>query len=152
MKIKTWIKYEEGYLPPRCRKMRYTECEDFIDVELKEVNPEDLKLAFEDNSYSGKGKIYYYKKKLYSKVKMPNTSILDDLEERGNKIKSALDYLIYCNSHCSSYFFFSWDREAGMDTSRESVISIAEASMKKYILVDGELYEQTAEPRYVMEL
>ena len=27
MKIKTWIKYEEGYIPPRCRKMRYKECE-----------------------------------------------------------------------------------------------------------------------------
>lgn len=37
-----------------------------------------------------------------------------------------------------------------MDTSRESVISIAEAGMKKYILVDGELYIETAEPRYVI--
>ena len=23
MKIRTWIKYEESYLPPRCRKLRY---------------------------------------------------------------------------------------------------------------------------------
>lgn len=150
MKIKTWIKYEESYVPPRCRKLRYRECEDYINVNLKEVAPDEMRLAFEDNSYSGKGKIYYYKGKLWSKVKMPNTNILDDLDERGNEIKNALDYLIYCNSHCSSYFFFSWDREAGMDTSRESVISIAKSGMKKYILVDGELYEQTAEPRYVI--
>lgn len=150
MKIKTWIKYEESYLPPRCRKLRYRECEDYINVNLKEVAPEEMKLAFEDNSYSGKGKIYYYKGKLWSKVKMPNTNILDDLEERGNEIKNALDYLIYCNSHCSSYFLFSWDREAGLDTSRESAIIIAKSGMKKYILVDGELYEQTAEPRYVI--
>ena len=27
MEIKTWIKYEEPYLPPRCRKMRYKECD-----------------------------------------------------------------------------------------------------------------------------
>lgn len=24
MKIKTWIKYEESYIPPRCRKPRYS--------------------------------------------------------------------------------------------------------------------------------
>lgn len=32
MKVKTRIKYEESYLPPRCRKLRYRECEEFIDV------------------------------------------------------------------------------------------------------------------------
>ena len=37
MNIKTWIKYEESYLPPRCRKLRYRECEDHIDVKLREV-------------------------------------------------------------------------------------------------------------------
>lgn len=29
---------------------------------------DDVKLAFEDNSYSGKGNIYYFKNKLWSKV------------------------------------------------------------------------------------
>lgn len=70
MKIKTWIKYEESYLPPRCRKMRYRECEDFINVTLKEVEPTELQLAFEDNSYSGKGKIYFYRGKLWYKQEM----------------------------------------------------------------------------------
>ena len=72
MKIKTWIKYEESYVPPRCRKLRYRECEDYINVNLKEVAPDEMRLAFEDNSYSGKGKIYYYKGKLWSKVKSGN--------------------------------------------------------------------------------
>ena len=56
MKIKTWIKYEESYLPPRCRKLRYRECEDYINVNLKEVDRNELKLAFEDNSFEGKEK------------------------------------------------------------------------------------------------
>ena len=30
MKIKVWIKYEESYLPPRCRKFRYRECEENV--------------------------------------------------------------------------------------------------------------------------
>ena len=82
MKIKTWIKYEESYLPPRCRKLRYRECEDYVDVKIKEVNNNDLQLAFEDNSYEGKGKIYFYKGKLYSKVKFRKDSWHRDIEER----------------------------------------------------------------------
>lgn len=148
MKIKTWIKYEESYLPPRCRKLRYRECEEYVDINLKEVDKGELKLAFEDNSYSGKGKIYFYKGKLWAKRKMPNTNIIEDLREREYEIKSALDFLIYAREHCSTYFFFSWDRERGEDTSRAAVIKRARADMRCVILVDGELYEQTAEPRY----
>ena len=149
MKIRTWIKYEESYLPPRCRKLRYRECEDYVYVNLKEININELKLAFVDNSYSGKGKIYFYKGKLWCKSKMPNTNIVEDLRERGNKIDTSLDYLIWCNEHCSTYFFFSRDREeCGVDTSKDAVIKCVIRDMKCYILVDGELYMQTAEPRY----
>ena len=148
MKIKTWIKYEESYLPPRCRKLRYRECEEYIDVNLKEVDKVDLKLAFEDNSYGGKCEIYFYKGKLWTKDK-PNVSLMKDLQERGMNVNSALDYLIYCHENCSTYFFFSWDRENyGRDTSREGVIKKLRADMKNYILVDGELYTTTSEPRY----
>lgn len=148
MKIKTWIKYEESYLPPRCWKLRYRECEEYVDINLKEVDPAELQLAFEDNSYSGKGKIYFYKGKLWTKRKQPNINIIEDLRERGYNIESALDFLIYACEHCSTYFFFSWDRERGEDTSRDAVIKRARADMRCVILVDGELYEQTAEPRY----
>lgn len=150
MKIKTWIKYEESYIPPRCRKLRYRECEEYVDINLKEVDPAEFRLAFEDTSFSGKGKIYFYKGKLWAKRKMPNINIIEDSRERGYEIKSALDFLIYAREHCSTYFFFSWDRERGEDTSRDAVIKRARADMRCVILVDGELYEQTAEPRYVV--
>lgn len=142
MKIRTWIKYEESYLPPRCRKLRYRECEDFINVTLKEVDPAELQLAFEDNSYSGKGKIFFYHGKLWSKQKMWSGA-----EEHG--CKTALEWLVWCHENCSTFFKFSFDREHyGEDTSREAVIKVARNSVKNYILVDGELYTRTAEPRY----
>lgn len=151
MKIRTWIKYEKSYLPPRCRKLRYQGCEEYINVNLKEVSKDELKLAFEDNSYSGKGEIYFYKGKLWCKTKMPNMSIVEDLRERGIKIETPLDYLIWCNEHCSTYFLSNLDRECyGKDTSREEVVKVARTDMKRYILVDNELYSQTAEPRYVI--
>lgn len=51
MKIKTWIKYEESYIPPRCRKPRYNECEEYVNINLSETTMSALQLAFEDNSY-----------------------------------------------------------------------------------------------------
>ena len=121
MKIRTWIKYEESYLPPRCRKLRYKECEEHVDINLREIRMEEMKLAFEDNSYSGKGKIYSYKNKLWSKVKTPNPSIIEGLD-----IETPLDYLKWCNDNCSSYFCFAFDREYhDADTSRQAVIEKA---------------------------
>lgn len=144
MKIKTWIKYEESYLPPRCRKLRYRECEEHINVNLREVSVDELKLAFEDNSYSGKGKIYLYRGKLWCKEKMYYGAA-----EYG--CKTALEWLVWCNDNCSAFFKSAFDREyRGEDTSREAVVKLARNSMKGYILVDGELYSQTAEPRYVI--
>ncbi len=150
MKIGTWIKYEENYLPPRCRKLRYRECEDYINVNLKEVDRSELQLAFEDNSFEGVGKIYFYKGKLWCKTKI-NPNLMEDLQRREKSVKTALDYLMYCRENCSTYFFFAWDRENyGVDTSREAVIKMARNGMKGYILVDGELFEKCAEPRYVI--
>lgn len=151
MKIKTWIKYEESYLPPRCRKLRYRSCEDYIYVNLKEVESNELQLAFEDNSYSGKGKIYFYKGKLYCKDTMPNINNIDSLKERGIKIETPLDYLVWTYEHCSTFFFSSWDREQyGRKTDREAAVKAARKGIKGYILVDGDLYVQTEEPRYVV--
>lgn len=145
MKIKTWIKYEESYLPPRCRKLRYRECEEHVDIYLKEVSADKLQLAFEDNSFQGKGKIFFYNGKLWCKEARDRFCA----EEHGTK--SALEDLIWNNDHCSTYFRFSWDREErGRDTSRAGVLKAARRDMRGYILVDGELYGVTSEPRYVI--
>lgn len=144
MKIKTWIKYEESYLPPKCRKLRYRECEDFINVTLKEVEPTELQLAFEDNSYLGKGKIYFYRGKLWYKQEMWYGAAEHDCN-------TALEWLIWCYEHCSTFFKSGFDREYhGEDTSREAVIKSAKNSIKNNILVNGELYAATPEPRYVV--
>ena len=125
MKIKTWIKYKEAG----------KEKEDYINVSLNEVGLEKLTLAFEDNSFQGKGKIYSYKGKLWSKVK--HGSIISDPVEHG--LKTTLDELVYRNLKCSTYFDFAQKRDA--------VIKKAMADIP-FILVNNILYEETAEPRY----
>ena len=73
MKIKTWIKYEESYLPPRCRKLRYKECEEYVQINLSETTMDSLQLAFVDTSYSGKGNIYFYRGKLWVQEQLRKT-------------------------------------------------------------------------------
>lgn len=78
MKIKTLIKYEESYLPPRCRKLRYRDCREI-----------------------------------------------------------------------SSEFFPRLWRD-GEHPDRNHMIEMARKETRQYLLVDGELYKRTAEPRYVV--
>lgn len=142
MKIKTWIKFEVPYLPPRCRKMRYRDCEEFVDITLREASKKDMVLAYEDKSYEGKGKIYRYKGKLWAKAKLTHLA----KEERfGGKIKTALDWLVYCNEHCTTYFYWSYDK----DRSRAGMVKKAKKNMANWLLVDGVLYEKlNGKPEY----
>lgn len=143
MKITTWLKYEESYTPPRCRKARYIEREEFVDITLREVAPEKLTLAYEDRSYEGKGKIYRYGGKLWAKSIVPRFFKADDLARM--KVKSALDWLVYHNRNYSTYF---GSRAYGEHEGREAVLARAKSDAAKYILVGGELYERTAKPEY----
>ncbi|MCD7996420.1 MAG: hypothetical protein LUH21_04215 [Clostridiales bacterium] len=146
MKIKTWIKYEESYLPTsRSKKLRYKECEDYILADLEEVNMSKLKLAFEDNSFEGKGKIYFYNNKLWCKASR-NLYIA-----KNYGTKSALEDLIWISKNCSTYFSFDFDRiQYGKDTSREHTIKSITKDMNARLLVDGELFNEISEPRYII--
>lgn len=146
MKIKTWIKYEESYIPPRCRKPRYNECEEYVPINLPETTMNDLLLAFEDNSYGGVGKIFLYKGKLWAKASIRDVCGGGE-DEHG--YHSPLDALRWWSEHGSAYFRSEFDRELrGEDTSREAVLRQAKKDMRHYLLVDGELYRRTTEPRY----
>lgn len=146
MKITTWLRYEVPYVPPRCRKVRYEEREEYVEINLCEVSADMLTLAYEDLSYDGKGKIYRYAGKLWANAKMPNLP-KEDLERYG--VKTPLDWLVYSNRHYSTYFANRfWDK----DSSREAVMARAKSDMAKLILVDGVLFERTAKPEYHIQV
>ena len=138
MKIKTWIKYEESYLPPRCRKLRYNEREEYINIELAEANKEQLRLAFVVDEYNRDGHIYAYDGKLWRKA------ILSDIS--GDKDISPLTALKYWNEHGSRYFYRDWYDHS--NNERHCMIERAQADMKEYLLVGRTLYIQTQEPMY----
>lgn len=150
MNIKAWLKYEEAYLPPRCRKNRYRECEEYIDIPLAECTMGDLMLAFEDRSYEGKGKIYYRpaNASLWTKANMRDICCGGE-EEHG--YHTPLQALIWWYEHGSHFFATAFDREHyGKDTSRSVMIEKAQKEIDAYLLVDGELYIKTRVPYYVI--
>lgn len=144
MKIKVWLKYEKSDLSPRCRKIRYRECEEHIALTMPEATMGDLRLAFEDTSYEGAGQVYGYKGKFWRLARVRDISASGRAENY-----TPMENLIYTMDHCSTHFYDSWKREAhGMDTSRAASVKRARADLRRYLLVDGELYIQISEPRY----
>ena len=144
MKIVTWIKYQVPYLPPRCRKPRYEDMFEYVDITLKEAHKKDMVLAYEDKSFEGKGKIYRYKGKLWAKVKLTH---LAKEEQYKGKIKTALDWLTYWNRTGSVYFYYEYEE----DKSRAAMVKKAKKDMSKFLLVDGVLYEKTVKPEYYIQ-
>lgn len=141
MKIKTWIMYEEGYIPTRCRKMRYRECKDFVNANLKEADFKEMQLAFKDNSFEGKGKIYFYQNKLWRKA-----TIRDICADEN--YSTSLDAFIYWREHSSEFFPRDW--RDGEHPDKKHMLSVVRKETNKFLLVNGELYIKTTEPRYVV--
>lgn len=146
MKIKTWIKYNEGYLPtPRCRKLRYKECEDYVDIDLAEVAKAALEPAFKVGYM-----IYGYAGKLWREASENDIHCVNNDTKR----MSALEALVYAGVTYSTYFgrynygTGGYDYDESKRENREQVIARAERDMTRYLLVDGVLYIQTEEPMY----
>lgn len=149
MNIRTWIKYEVPHIPARCRNPRFEEREEYVDIPLREVEGSMLTLAYEDNSYQGKGKIYRYGGKLWAKAIVPRHLKEDELVRMN--VKTPLDWLVYSNANCSTYFCSGAYRRASVEyvyTPKANMLKRAKADMRKRILVNGELYEQTCKPEY----
>lgn len=142
MKIRTWIKWYESYLPPRCRKLRYRECEEYVNINLAETTMDNMRLAFEDNSYSGKGKIYFFRNKLWTKSRITDICAVSDED----KYESPLAAFVYWREHSSAFFPRLW--RDGEYPDKKHMVSIARKETSEYLLVDGELYRTTSEPRY----
>lgn len=144
MKIKTLIEYDEGYLPtPRHRKLRYNRIEEFVYDNLAETTMENLKLAFEDNSYDGEGKIYLFRKKLWRKARVRDICCDDE-----GKFKTPLEAFIYWRAISSEFFPREW--RDGEHPDKKKMLKAVRNETKTFLLVDGELYTQTTEPRYVV--
>ena len=133
MDIQAHIKYTEGYLPtPRHKILRYRECDEVITATLREVDKNDLKLAFEDNSFEGKGEIYSFDGGLWVKAK----------NDQPHSVRTTVEELK------EDFMKYSWFYGYKPEDTRENQIAKVVGRLSGYIVADGELYSKSDEPRY----
>lgn len=124
----------------RCRKFRYREEEEYIYVDIKEVNKSELEPAFETSTM-----IYSYDNQLWVKASNRYAHCTDNKEPM-----TALEALIHDGVRCSTYFARHM-RDYGDESTKEQrndIILRAEKDMSEYLIVDGVLYTTTQEPMY----
>lgn len=145
MKIETTIKYYEGYIPPRCHKMRYKEVFKSVWVNIQETTFDSLKLVYIDlcNNWD----VYYYNGKFYKKSFF-NFNLAYD-----NTITNALDDLIAWRKKGSQYFaktknlVSDFTNYAEYETQND-IVRRLKKEMSQYLIVDGVLYEMVVGKPY----
>lgn len=138
IKIPVTIRYEEAYIPPRCRKPRYEEKTEQILVGIRSTTYDKVKLAFVVKSFQEESrKVIQYEGRLYRQFQQRGTP--DQIEEG----------LLFVNrtSVCTdwNWIFRSYDRERG---SKENYLSYIYDRAKTYLIVNGDVYERCYEPYY----
>lgn len=133
MKVKVTVDFKEGYLPPRCRKMRYRNAAKETVLNIRETTEEDAPIAFVVHYYD-KDIIYrFYKGKLYTLTKWNDVCCgkegLLPPEELWKYLRGRYDY---------------WNCD--FETNRKEYMKAA----REYLIIDGKVYRVSGEPRYVI--
>ena len=133
MKFKTTIVYQEGYLPTeRSRKLRFKDIEEIVYTEINEISTNDSPVAFICDSFEYR----LYKNNLY--VKTQSDAIVCNMKD-----KTAIERLAYAFEFCSTFYGFN------EGDSKEKMINKANEEANQYLIIDGEVWEKSGEPRYV---
>jgi hypothetical protein len=132
MLFKTTIKYQESYLPtPRSRKFRYRDCDGTVYTEIKEVEKELAPVAFvcENHEYR------LYEDNLY--ILTSKNSIVCNAENMTD-----IEKLAYLFEKTSKFYGFN------QNDSRDEMIKKAKRCANNYLIIDGQVWEMSGEPRY----
>jgi predicted Zn-ribbon and HTH transcriptional regulator len=137
VKIVCKIDYYEPYLPPRCRKLRYEHKEEDIKLSVTSVTSQEAPVAFRLFDYhhtsENKTEIRCFRKKLYIRMRM------QDIVSGGGEADIMPEKL---SRMIRPWFTVSTDR------TRELCLKNYRHSAKRYLIVDGAVWELCGEPRY----
>jgi hypothetical protein len=134
MLFNTTIIYQEGYLPtPRSRKLRFRDKKEMVYTEIKEISASEAPVAFKCDSFEYR----LYNDKIY--VVTPNSANMCNMEEA-----TAIERLAFVFENCSTFYGFN------ENDSKEQMVSKANKYAEQYLIIDGVVWEQTGEPRYVI--
>ncbi len=152
MKIDTKIKYEEIYLPSKRHRIpRIREVEETVAVELREVKKEDAPVAMVVTDYKT-----YLDQDGNGKFGLRDSAFLaidEQLYSEKRDMGGGLDRGSY------SFDQFLRDIERSGDCrhawnaskrSKEDMLQSVEDFVNSHVMIDGVIYQETNEPRYVV--
>ena len=150
MKLTIKFKFTEEYVPPRCRKPRYRDMESSTTVNLREITADEAPVALIVTDYEtryGECGVYtteyrWYKNKLYTLCRnrygvnmlapYEISDVIEDLEGVGRQDKTI------CNP-----LYFHYHEE-------QSKVKMLRGSVKRFLMIAGEIWSESSEPRYVI--
>lgn len=157
--------YRETYLPTkRHRNLRSRYLKSNVDVDVKELTPEEFPVAFIIHDYksvSETAKTYYdfedyteyrmfseeirtYNDKLYSPVRVTHGTAISLVFESLDYIKKSIEEYEPCWKYGEEFTEKSIVKQNNIEECKENIFVKA----SKYIVCDGVIWEECGEPRY----
>lgn len=137
MKFEVYIKYTEMQVPPRCRKSRPVEYDEYISVCVKEVSAAKVQKAFLVSEYGHEERIVIlHKGKLYRQYQRRAIKDDDGSALWRNSDASAVNW---------QWEFTSYSYES---RSRCEYLKYITRLASKFLIVGGDVYERCYEPYY----
>lgn len=140
MRIEINIRYTHVFTPPRCRKPRSEEKKAKVALSIREttmsrVIPAFIVKCFQDEER----KVIQYQGRLYRQTQC---------RRKGNE-SLPIDQPLFLNQRADTYewewYLQSFQAERG---SKEDYISELRRKVRRYLIVDGDVYERCCEPYY----
>ena len=141
MKVSKQVRFNEAYIPPRCRKERYREVTQTVTAEIKEVTLQEAPIAIIQHTSDrwfpqgvGWGRridYHWYGKRLFARVRLSRFLSLNGKRNRLAKVSD-----------------ISWgDQWIGVSTPEQAQQRF-QAKADSFLLIDGKLFVEIGEPRY----
>lgn len=150
MKFDAKIKYQEEYLPTRRHRiLRIREIEEIVPVELRELKKADAPLAMVVTNY--KSYLDADGKDQFGLVDTPVLAVGENLFTRKRDMSGALDKGPYSlEAFMKDAYDYQSRRFPWCSKTKEAALEVLQDFIGSNVLIDGELYEQVGEPRYLV--
>ena len=140
--IKINIMYYLPYVPEKCRKTRYEKIHEDVPFKVTDVTSEECPTAFVLSDYHHTNDktevIRCFKKKLYKRVTVLGRYLHNDEDNEYYPVTT--DYLHSC--------VHPWLTHHMAERDKAFVVKEYREELKRYIVIDGYLWERCGEPRY----
>lgn len=150
MRFDAKIKYQEEYLPTKRHRIpRIREVEEIVPVELCEIKKSDAPLAMVVTNY--KSYLDADGKNGFGLVDTPVLAVGENLFTRKKDMYGALDKGPYSlEDFRRDAYDYQSRRFPWCSRTKEAALEVLQDFIGSHILIDGELYEQVGEPRYLV--